>query len=128
MAWLVRDNEDEPFRIEAAEPEACWCKMQVSDEVVAAAEACYAESEQLDTYGIVATISKFLLAERQKIASDLFNRYGFMVLTEKQVTISFSSSEEARSFHSALVDISTYRDKSEDRTFEEISARKAGGE
>ncbi|NKK06714.1 hypothetical protein GFL93_12670 [Rhizobium leguminosarum bv. viciae] len=35
------------------------------DDVRAAAEACYVESEQLDSYGIIATIGKLILDERR---------------------------------------------------------------
>lgn len=37
-------------------------------DITASAEACYAECEQMDSYGIVATISRYLSEERERCA------------------------------------------------------------
>ena len=42
------------------------------EDVRAMAEACYIESEQLDSYGIIATIGKFIMASPDR-ATDVWN-------------------------------------------------------
>lgn len=38
----------------------------IPEDVMQAAEACYAECEQMDSYGIVETIARAILAERER--------------------------------------------------------------
>lgn len=40
----------------------------IPDDISALAKACYLECEQMDTDGIVETISRFILAERKRCA------------------------------------------------------------
>lgn len=41
----------------------------IPDDISTSAKACYLECEQMDTDGIIETISKFILAERERCAT-----------------------------------------------------------
>jgi len=40
--------------------------MDIPDDIMQVAEACYRECEFMDSYGIIETIGKYLAGERQK--------------------------------------------------------------
>lgn len=50
-------------------------KTAIPADVMEAAEACYLECEQMDSYGIIETIARAIMAERERLASmpDLTN-------------------------------------------------------
>jgi hypothetical protein len=51
-------------------------EIEIPEDIKLAADACYLESEQLDSYGIVKVIGRFILAERERCAdvADYFAR------------------------------------------------------
>lgn len=84
----------------------CWMEMP-ADPVDEANERC------------VELIVEVILAERERIASDLFNRGGFMTLEWDGKThfikITFPTSEAVWGFHHAMSDLAQYRDRSGDK-------------
>ncbi|MBX5206716.1 hypothetical protein [Rhizobium sp. NZLR11] len=91
---------------------------EIPDDIMKAACVCVSElpiiPDGWDEFEVAKLIAKAILAERQRIASDLFNRPGFMtnnsVDGKHWIEISFKTGEETFGLYNALVRLSQWKD------------------
>ncbi len=83
-------------------------------------DGLFATASQDDRQSVANAIARAILAERKRIANELFHRDGFMTLssdfTGDYVKISFRSMKDAQDFHAAMVGLSQFSDHSKGAT------------